>query len=87
LGNLASSASSTIEAKIGERFPLQTGANGVNRYNYGSVICILSACGFAFVALVVFLGPEHKWGPLNVVEDLPVALEKHDARDVREEYA
>ncbi|KAJ8605270.1 hypothetical protein MRB53_041526 [Persea americana] len=41
LGNLISSASSTIEATIGERFPLpplKTATKTVNRYNYGIVV-------------------------------------------------
>ena len=38
LGNLASAASATIEAVIGERFPLPDGPGGVSRYNYGKVI-------------------------------------------------
>ena len=43
LGNLVSSASSTIEATIGERFPLPSkhvGGKTVARYNYGIVIAI-----------------------------------------------
>ena len=39
LGNLASSASSTIEATIGERFPLPPKGT-TKRYAYGKVICI-----------------------------------------------
>jgi MFS transporter, SHS family, lactate transporter len=42
LGNLVSSASSTIETTIGERFPLDPLPNGTKRYNYGIVICIVS---------------------------------------------
>lgn len=42
LGNLISSASSTIETTLGERFPLTPLANGTKRYNYGIVICIVS---------------------------------------------
>lgn len=38
LGNLASSASATIEATIGERFPLPDGPDGESRYDYGNVI-------------------------------------------------
>lgn len=38
LGNLVSSASSTIEATIGERFPLPP-AGKTPRYQYGKVIC------------------------------------------------
>ncbi|KAK5005907.1 Carboxylic acid transporter [Cryomyces antarcticus] len=40
LGNLVSSASSTIEATIGERFPLPPKGK-TSRYAYGKVICIL----------------------------------------------
>lgn len=43
LGNLVSSASSTIETTIGERFPLPPLPNGTPRYNYGIVICIVSS--------------------------------------------
>ena len=42
LGNLASSASSTIESTIGERFPLPK-LDGQSRYNYGKVIGMCSA--------------------------------------------
>jgi SHS family lactate transporter-like MFS transporter len=38
LGNLASAASSTIEATIGERFPLPDGPDHEARYDYGKVI-------------------------------------------------
>ena len=38
LGNLASSASATIESVIGERFPLPPTAAGVERFDYGKVI-------------------------------------------------
>ena len=40
LGNLVSSASATIEATIGERFPLAPKGE-TKRYNYGIVICIV----------------------------------------------
>jgi SHS family lactate transporter-like MFS transporter len=42
LGNLVSSASSTIESTIGERFPLSPLPSGTARYKYGLVICIVS---------------------------------------------
>jgi SHS family lactate transporter-like MFS transporter len=38
LGNLASSASATIESTIGERFPLPPTESGVERFDYGKVI-------------------------------------------------
>ncbi|ODQ82727.1 hypothetical protein BABINDRAFT_178871 [Babjeviella inositovora NRRL Y-12698] len=62
LGNLASSGSSTIQATIGERFPLYD-ANGVQRpgvYDYSKVMAIFMGCVFAFLMIVMFLGPEKK---------------------------
>ena len=50
LGNLVSSASSTIESTIGERFPLSplvAGKKTTPRYNYGLVICIFMGCVYA----------------------------------------
>ncbi|CUS12738.1 unnamed protein product [Tuber aestivum] len=58
LGNLASSASSTIEATIGERFPLPDGEGGVLRYDYGKVMAIFMGCVFAYVIILVLVGPE-----------------------------
>lgn len=57
LGNLASSASSTIEAKMGERFPL-SGTGETTRYNYGLVMSIFMGCVYGYVILLTFLGPE-----------------------------
>ena len=45
LGNLVSSASATIEATIGERFPLPPKGT-TKRYNYGIVICIVRSRPF-----------------------------------------
>ncbi|KAK7206080.1 sugar transporter family protein [Myxozyma melibiosi] len=63
LGNLASSASSTIESTIGKRFPLAetelSAASSVKRYDYGKVMAIFMGCVFAFVLIVIFLGPEN----------------------------
>lgn len=58
LGNLVSSASSTIESTIGERFPLPP-LKGVDRYEYGKVICIFMACVYVYVIILTILGPEH----------------------------
>ena len=41
LGNLVSSASSTIESSLGERFPLPPGPNGAQRYDYGKVMGLI----------------------------------------------
>lgn len=58
LGNLASSASATIEAKLGEQFPLPP-ANGVARYQYGRAMCIFCGAVFAYIILITFIGPEY----------------------------
>lgn len=50
LGNLASSAASTIEATIGQRFPLaplHTKTGITKRYDYGKVIAIFMGAVFA----------------------------------------
>ncbi|KAF2789901.1 sugar transporter family protein, partial [Melanomma pulvis-pyrius CBS 109.77] len=58
LGNLVSSASSTIESTIGEKFPLPPKGK-VKRYEYGKVICIFMGCVFAYVILLTLIGPEY----------------------------
>ncbi|KAI1851514.1 hypothetical protein JX265_012404 [Neoarthrinium moseri] len=58
LGNLVSSASSTIEATIGERFPL-TPKGSTKRYDYGKVICIFMGCVYLYVIILTLIGPEH----------------------------
>ncbi|KAK9379559.1 major facilitator superfamily domain-containing protein [Kockiozyma suomiensis] len=69
LGNLASSASSTIEASMGTRFPLE---GGDERYDYGKVMGIFMGAVFFFVIVVVFVGPEK-------------SLEKDDEEEVEAE--
>lgn len=77
LGNLVSSASSTIEATTGERFPLSPLVNATTgkvtpRYNYGKVICIFMGCVYAYVILLTFLGPEHLKRKFEVEHDADV---------------
>ncbi|EXJ59258.1 MFS transporter, SHS family, lactate transporter [Cladophialophora yegresii CBS 114405] len=57
LGNLASSASATIQAVIGEDYPLPP-HNGVKRFDYGKVIGIFMGAVWAYQLLFLFLGPE-----------------------------
>lgn len=71
LGNLASSASSTIQSTIGERFPLP-GESG--SYEYGKVICIFMGCVFGYVILVTLVGPEHLGRKLDVAHDDDMAV-------------
>ncbi|KAI1336006.1 sugar transporter family protein [Xylariaceae sp. FL0016] len=73
LGNLVSSASSTIEATIGERFPLADSEDGEKRYDYGTVICIFMGCVYAYVILLTFLGPEHLSRNMDVGHDADAA--------------
>lgn len=48
LGNLASSASSTIESTLGEKFPLPQGG-----YDYGKVMAIF--CGAIFITMIIVI--------------------------------
>ncbi|KAA8900256.1 major facilitator superfamily domain-containing protein [Sphaerosporella brunnea] len=67
LGNLVSSASSTIETTIGDRFPLPP-LNGSARYDYGKVMALFMGAVFAYVILLTFIGPEHLNRDLAAVE-------------------
>ncbi|KAL8752520.1 MAG: hypothetical protein Q9199_005684 [Rusavskia elegans] len=68
LGNLASSASSTIESTIGERFPLPPKGK-TKRYQYGKVIAIFMACVYVYVIVLTFFGPEHRGRNFDVAHD------------------
>lgn len=63
LGNLASSASSTIESTIAQKFPLSGG-----RHDYGKVIGIFMGCVFAYLTIVIFLGPERGYSGLSTTD-------------------
>ena len=81
LGNLVSSASSTIEATIGERFPLPAKGK-VKRYKYGLVICIFMGCVYAYVILLTLIGPEYRGRNFDVEadEDMAVVRENEKVR-------
>lgn len=55
LGNLASSASSTIEATLGAKYKTPKGLA-----NYGLVIAIFMGCVYAYIILITFVGPENR---------------------------
>ena len=74
LGNLASSASSTIESKLGENYPLPKTPSGASRYNYGKVIAIFMGAVFAYVLLITFVGPEYKDRDLDDNEETALAV-------------
>ncbi|VEU21984.1 DEKNAAC102974 [Brettanomyces naardenensis] len=67
LGNLVSSASSTIETTIGERFPMIS-PSGESIYDYAKVMAIFMGAVFAFVLLVTFVGPENMNASFEMVE-------------------
>ncbi|KAK5053060.1 hypothetical protein LTR84_002034 [Exophiala bonariae] len=84
LGNLASSASSTIESELGSNWPLEPlHKNGktIKRYNYGKVICIFMGAVYAYVILLTFVGPEKRGRSLDVQDDADMAEVTH--RDLR----
>jgi SHS family lactate transporter-like MFS transporter len=72
LGNLVSSASSTIEATIGERFPLPPKGK-TPRYNYGLVICIFMGCVYAYTIVLTLVGPENRKCSFEVDQDEDMA--------------
>lgn len=76
LGNLVSSASSTIESTIGERFPLPP-KGSVKRYEYGKVICIFMGCVYAYVILLTLIGPEYRGRHFDVAHDDDMAEVTH----------
>ena len=76
LGNLVSSASSTIEATIGERFPLPdlvSKGKHTKRYNYGKVICIFMGCVYAYVIILTLIGPENRSARMAARHDRDLA--------------
>jgi len=72
LGNLVSSASSTIESSIGERYPLPPKGK-TTRYQYGKVICIFMGAVYAYVILLTLLGPEYRGRNMEVHNDEDMA--------------
>lgn len=62
LGILISSPVDSIEAKIGEHFPLDPIQNGVttNRYDYGQVMAIFIGCAYIYTIVITAIGPESK---------------------------
>ncbi len=63
LGNLISSASSTIEATAGQHFPkntLSTNSTSIQQYDYGKVMAIFLSCVYAYLFIIILLGPEKR---------------------------
>lgn len=68
LGNLCSSASSTIETTIGERFPI-VAPNGEKTFDYGKVMAIFLGCVTAYLIIVTVLGPENRNASFDIDRD------------------
>lgn len=58
LGNLASSASATIQSVIAERYPLPSAGNEARKFDYGRVIAIFMGAVWAYMLFFLLLGPE-----------------------------
>lgn len=62
LGNLISSASSTIEATAGQHFPLHSSSNTTSsdkhQFDYGKVMIIFLASTYLYLLIIILLGPE-----------------------------
>ncbi|KAI5910768.1 hypothetical protein K4G61_g4469 [Candida parapsilosis] len=56
IGNLLSAGSATIQARIGELYPVPGAAPGV--FDYGKVMCIFCGAIFALMVVLLLLGPE-----------------------------
>lgn len=59
LGNLASSASSTIESQLGKNFPTKN-SQGVIIHDYGKVMAIFMSVVFCYNLVFAFFGPENR---------------------------
>jgi len=68
LGNLVSSASSTIESTAGDHFPLPPKGE-THRFEYGKVIAIFMGCVYVYVIILTFIGPEHLRRKFDVEHD------------------
>ncbi|KAJ5094924.1 carboxylic acid transporter [Penicillium argentinense] len=58
LGNLASSASATIQSTIGSKYPLPPTATNHKRFDYGTVMGIFLGAVWAYILFFLFWGPE-----------------------------
>ena len=63
LGNLISSASSTIEAKAGQHFPMKPPKNvspDREYFDYGTVMIIFLSSVYVYLFVIILLGPEKR---------------------------
>ena len=85
LGILISSPVDSIEARIGENFPLDPIIkNGIStkRYDYGKVMAIFIGCTYIYTIIITAIGPENKGGSLEGVDpgNINVRLEQQRRR-------
>lgn len=83
LGNLASSASATIQGIIGERFPISPRCVGdvcTPRFDYGRVIGIFIGAVYAWMIVFLFIGPE-----MEEQERKEYAVTTDDLEDLRKQ--
>lgn len=78
LGNLISSPASTIQAEIGERFPLPPRGK-IKRYEYSKAMCIFMACVFSYVLVLTLAGPEYLGRSFEIESDDEWSDEEFDA--------
>jgi len=83
LGNLVSSASSTIESTLGERFPMVL-PSGKHIYDYAKVMAIFVGCVFVYVIFISFIGPERKNLSFGMADDLNEGIGKDEDKSDQE---
>lgn len=69
MGNLASSASSTIESQLGKNFPIKN-SQGVTIHDYGKVMAIFMSVVFCYNLFMAFIGPENRSIESEVLDKL-----------------
>lgn len=79
LGNLVSSASATIEARLGERFPLEGFSDDM--YDYGKVMCIFCGAVFSYMVICITLGPEKFHNNMDVSNKERARIEESDSEN------
>ncbi|KAI5969087.1 hypothetical protein CANMA_001892 [Candida margitis] len=77
LGNLVSSASATIEARLGERFLLEGASDDM--FDYGKVMCIFCGAVFSYMIVCIILGPEKFHNNIDVSNKQRVQVEEIDS--------
>lgn len=80
LGNLASSASSTIESTLGEKFPV-TLEDGTQVYDYLKVMSIFIGAVFAYMIVIILVGPENRGADFNMDRDVHLDEEEEEIKD------